>query len=790
VNKKDLTEQEIRTRFITPAIQDAGWRPRQIREEVYITDGQIHPRGRVAPRGKRKFADYVLYHHNLPFAIVEAKDNNHPLGGGMQQAIEYACMWDVPFAYSSNGDGFLEHDMLASGASSAGYRIEVALPLDEFPSPEELWARYQQARALTPEVRKAIDQPYHYEYGGKTPRYYQQVAINRAVETIARGQDRLLLVMATGTGKTYVAFQIIWRLWKAGLAKRILFLADRNILVDQARTNDFKPFGGAMTKVTRHQIDKSYEVYLALYQGISGSEEWQDVYRQFSPGFFDLVIVDECHRGSAAEDSAWREVLDYFESATQIGMTATPKETKYVSNIEYFGEPVYTYSLKQGIEDGFLAPYKVIRVNLDIDVDGWEPAEGQLDRYGREIPDQQFTARDFDRTLVIDERTQQVAQRVSEYLKGTDRFHKTIVFCRDIEHAERMRQALVNENADLVAQDRRYVMRITGDSPEGKLQLDNFIDPSQSHPVIATTSELLTTGVDTQTVHLIVLDAIINSMTKFKQIIGRGSRIREEYGKRYFAIMDFRHATRLFYDPEFDGEPVQVYEPGEDEPVVPPDDGDEEPGIPDEGEIPQPEPGRRRRSRDKLYVDGVEVSVLAERVQYYDAQGNLVTESFTAFSRKNIRKVFASLEDFLTRWNAADRKSAILVALLDHGVLLDELQTEVGQQFDPFDLICHVAYDRPALTRSERARKVKEQALFDKYEDTARQVLAALLDKYTNEGIEALEEALDTRKIRPMLLIPPFNRLGRPMEIVRSFGGRGPYLQAVRQLTQQIYAAA
>lgn len=784
MGKKDLTEQEIRSQYIYPAIHEtAGWPRAQIREEVYITDGQIHPRGRVAPRGRRKFADYVLYHHNLPLAIVEAKDNNHPLGGGMQQALEYAAMWDVPFAYSSNGDGFLEHDLLASGAPGESFRIEVALPLGQFPSPDGLWARYQQARAIPAQGQKALAQPYYYEPGGKAPRYYQEVAVNRTLEAIARGQDRILLVMATGTGKTYVAFQIIWRLWKADLKQRILFLADRNILVDQARINDFRPFGGAMTKVTGRQIDKSYEIYLALYQGISGSEEWQNVYRQFSPGFFDLVIVDECHRGSAAADSAWREVLDYFESATQIGMTATPKETKYVSNIEYFGEAVYTYSLKQGIEDGFLAPYKVIRVNLDIDADGWRPDEGQLDRYGHEIPDEEYTARDFDRTLVIDERTRLVAARVSEYLKATDRFHKTIVFCRDIEHAERMRQALVNENADLVVQDGRYVMRITGDSPEGVNQLDNFIDPAERYPVIATTSELLTTGVDTQTVQLIVLDTFINSMTKFKQIIGRGSRIREEYGKRYFAIMDFRNATRLFYDPQFDGEPVQVYEPGEGDPVVPPDRPDGEPL--DEGDEPE-----RRKSRDKLYVDGVEVRVLAERVQYYDAQGKLVTESFTAFSRKNIRSVYGTLDEFLTHWNAAGRKSAILVELLQHGVLLDELQSEVGREFDPFDLICHVAYERPALTRSQRARKVREQALFDRYEATARAVLEALLERYASEGIEALEQALDERHLRTMLLVPPFSRLGRPLEIMRAFGGTAPYRQAVQQLAEQIYTAA
>jgi type I restriction enzyme R subunit len=777
VTKKDLTEQEIRTRYITPAIRDAGWTLEQVREELYLTDGQLHPRGQIALRGERKFADYVLYHQNIPLAIVEAKDNNHPLGGGMQQALDYADMLDAPFAYSSNGDGFLQHTLLTQDGL-----IEQELSLDAFPSPDVLWERYTQHKDMPAQVQTILHQPYHYEYGGKTPRYYQEVAINRTLEAIARGQDRLLLVMATGTGKTYTAFQIIWRLWKAGLKQRILFLADRNILVDQAKTNDFKPFGGAMTKVTERQIDKSYEIYLALYQGLAGSEGWQNVYRQFSPGFFDLVIVDECHRGSAAADSAWREVLDYFAEATQIGMTATPKETRYVSNIDYFGEPVYVYSLKQGIEDGFLAPYKVVRVNLDIDVDGWRPEEGQLDRYGQEIPDEEFTARDFDRTIVIDERTKKVAQRVSEFLKATDPFAKTIVFCRDIEHAERMRQALVNENADLVAQNRRYVMRITGDSQD---ELDNFIDPAERYPVIATTSKLLSTGVDTQTCRLIVLDTVINSMTEFKQVIGRGSRIKEEYGKLYYTIMDFRNATRLFYDPAFDGEPVQIYEPGEDDPIVPPEDA--ETPTP---EIEATQPTGRRRSRDKLYVDGVEVNVLAERVQYYDAHGKLVTESFTAFSRQNICRTYGSLEAFLTQWNATERKQVILVELLKQGVLLDELQAEIGQEFDPFDLICHVAFDRPALTRSERAHGVKQQGIFDRYEAKARRVLEALLQKYTDEGIEALEKAIDAATMAAFLKVSPFREMGRPIEIIDAFGGRAAYVAAVRQLEQGIYAVA
>lgn len=778
MNKKDLTEQEIRTRYITPAIhEDAGWPREQIREGVYMTDGRILPRGKHAERGERKFADYVLYHTSLPLALIEAKDNNHPLGGGMQQALAYAELWDIPFVYSSNGDGFLEHDRLAQSGP-----VERVLRLDEFPPPAALWARYMQHKALSPGAQAAIAQPYHYAVEGKTPRYYQEVAINRAVEAIGRGQERVLLVMATGTGKTYVAAQIIWRLWKGGVKKRILFLADRNILVDQARTNDFKHFGAAMTKITHRQIDKSYEIYLALYQGLTGTEAWQDAYKQFSPDFFDLVVVDECHRGSAAADSAWREILTYFAGATHIGLTATPKETAEVSNMDYFGEPLYTYSLKQGIEDGFLAPYRVIRVNLDIDVDGWQPEAGQVDLYGREIPEGEYTARDFDRTLVIDKRTQAVARAVSDYLKRTDRFQKTIVFCRDIEHAERMRQALVNENGDLIAQNRKYIWRITGDTPDGAQELGNFIDPAERYPVIVTTSKLLTTGVDAQTCRLIVLDTVINSMTEFKQIIGRGSRIKEEYGKFYFTIMDFRNVTRLFYDPQFDGEPVQVYEG--DFPEAAPDEAAPPPGA------AAGTPSGKAHSRDKLYVNGVPVSVLAERVQYYDVNGQLVTESFSAFSRRALRQRYATLEDFLTEWRAADRKSLLVVELLRRGLLLEQLQAEVGGDFDPFDLICHIAYDRPALTRSERARQVRQADYFAKYGERARQVLDALLEKYTNEGLEALERAIDERELAGFLQVAPFRELGRPIEIINTFGGKAPYIAAVKQLQQQLYAVA
>lgn len=563
LDKKSLSERDICTKFITPAIKDvAGWDLTQFFEE--FTLGKIHVRGKSVGRGVRDRADYILfYKKNLPLAIIEAKDNHHEIGAGMQQALRYAEMLDIPFAYSTNGDGFVEHDR-----TRAQGQLERTLGLNDFPSPQELWERYKVWKQIQPEEEKIITQPYF--IGEKPPRYYQQVAINRTVEAIAKGQNRILLVMATGTGKTYTAFQIMYRLWKAKKKKRILFLADRNILVDQARLNDFKYFGDVMTKISDREVDKSFEVYLALYQAVSGTEEALNVYKQFSPGFFDLIFVDECHRGSAAEDSAWRAILDYFAPATQIGLTATPKETNQISNIDYFGEPVYTYSLKQGIEDGFLAPYKVVRIEIDRDIDGWRPRAGQKDAYGYDIPDEVYYGPDFDKTLVIEERTQLVAHLVTEHLKASNRMHKTILFCRDIQHAEEMRRALINENGDLFSQNFKYIMRITGDSPDGKRELDNFIDPNEPYPVLVTTSKLLGTGVDTQTVQLIVLDSIINSMTEFKQMIGRGTRVLEKKNKLYFTIMDFRNATRLFRDKDFDGDPVQVYEPTPADPVTPP----------------------------------------------------------------------------------------------------------------------------------------------------------------------------------------------------------------------------
>lgn len=607
MNKRELTEQEIRTRYITPAIQEAGWQPTQIREEYYFTDGRFHiQQNDKATRGKRSFADYLLIYKNVSLAIVEAKENKHSIGSGMQQGLRYADVLDVPFVYSSNGDGFLEHDRLSGDGI-----VERELAMGAFPSPEALWQRYTQQEKITPVQEPIVTQAYHFERDGKSPRYYQRVAIQRAINVITKGQNRILLVMATGTGKTYTVFQIIWRLWKAGQVKRILYLADRNILVNQARTNDFKHFGDKMTMIKKRQVDKSYEVYFALYQGVTGSEEWHNVYQQFSANFFDLIVVDECHRGSAAEDSAWREVLEYFNSAIQIGLTATPKETEYISNIDYFGDPVYTYSLKQGIEDGFLAPYKVIRINLDKDVDGWMPLPGQTDKYGNVIEDREYGIGDWDKSVVLEQRNALVARRIADYLMLTDPYAKTIVFCVDIAHAERMRQQLVNAIGGEAATNRRYVMRITGDSKEGRDELDNFIDPAERFPVIATTSKMLTTGVDAQTCQLIVLDTVINSMTEFKQIIGRGTRLRPDFGKTHFAIMDFRNATRLFYDPEFDGDPVQVYEPGPDDPPVPPVEPDDEP--PDGGDEPE--------KPSKYFVNDVPVTIVAERVQFYDTGG-------------------------------------------------------------------------------------------------------------------------------------------------------------------------
>ena len=773
MKKHEMTEEDIKLQFITPAIENAGWdKFKQIKLEYNFTDGRVIVRGNVTARGKRKRTDYLLFYKpNLPLAIVEAKDNLHSVGAGMQQGIEYALVLDVPFVYSSNGDGFLEHDMKTG--------VEREITLEQFPSPQELWERYTGNEHLTSDQEELITEPYYYQLGEKTPRYYQRIAINRTIEAIARGQNRILLVMATGTGKTYTAFQIIHRLWKSGRKKKILFLADRNILVDQTMQQDFKPFAKVMTKIEGRKLDSSYELYLSLYQQLAGDEN-EEPFREFTPDFFDLIVIDECHRGSAKEESRWRKILEYFSCATQIGMTATPKETKEVSNISYFGTPIYTYSLKQGIDDGFLAPYKVVRVGLDKDLEGWRPTAGQHDIYGYEIDDREYNIKDYDKNLIIDERTLAVAKRVTRFLRENDRFAKTIVFCVDIDHAERMRQALVNENADLVAESPKYVMRITGDNAEGKAQLDYFIAEDSKYPVIVTTSKLMTTGVDCKTCRLIVLDNNINSMTEFKQIIGRGTRLKPEYGKEYFTIMDFRNACRLFADPEFDGDPISIIDDGGDPPETPPIVDPPEPPNPfgpGGGPVDPPEP------RHKFRVRGVEVTILNERVQYYDKDGKLITESVTDYSRKNILGEYATLDSFLRAWNSDKRKQAIIDELQERGVLLEALRDAAGgKDIDDFDLICHIAYDKAPLTKAERANNVKKRGYLYQFSGLAQEVLFALLEKYMNEGISEIDSI-------EILSNDPFRKFGNPMKIAKLFGGKAGYIKAVRELQKEIYAA-
>lgn len=797
VSKKDLSEQDIRTKFITPAIEKAGWdRMTQLGEDVPLTDGKIFIRGNLFARGKLKRADYVLYYKpNIPIAIIEAKDNNHSVRSGIQQALGYReLLKDVPCVYSSNGDAFFEHDF-----TSANGKIEREISLDEFPTPEELWKRYKKLNNIEePQEITVAEQDYFYDSTGKKPRYYQQVAINRIVEAIAKGQDRILLVLATGTGKTYVAFQTIYRLWKSGMKKRILFLADRNALINQTVTGDFKHFGEAMTVIKKKKINKSFEIYLALYQGLTGYDEDKDAFREFSRDFFDLIIIDECHRGSAAADSAWREILDYFNSATHIGLTATPKETSKVSNIDYFGDPIYTYSLKQGIEDGFLAPYQVLRIGLNVDLEGWRPEEGKTDKDGNLVDDREYNVKDYDRSLVIDERTQVAARKLSEYLKKTDRFAKTIIFCVDIDHAERMAEALRNENQDLVAKNPKYVMQITGDNDEGKRELHPFQNEESRYPVLVTTSKLLTTGVDAPTCKLIVLDANIGSMTEFKQIIGRGTRLSPEFGKYYFTIVDFRENARKFSDPDFDGPPIQDEHFGEDDDIDVPvpdntDQTDEETGEepnPEDFKDTQTDPGNETgggevtepRSR-KIYVNGVEVTVLNERIQYYGHDGKLTTQSLDDFTKQNVLKKYKSLNEFLNRWQSAEKKKAIIDELQEQGILLYELQQEVGKELDPFDLICHIAFEMPPLTRKERAEKVKKRNYFAKYGENARKVLENLLDKYADEGVENIESL-------KVLTIDPLKDFGTPREIYSFFGDKEQYLQAIKELENEIYKTA
>lgn len=803
-----LSEDDTSAKLITPALYRAGWDESAIRRQLFFTAGRIIVRGKLVTRGRAKKADYVLYHAHFPIALIEAKHNFKAVGDGMQQALDYATTLNIPFVFSSNGQGFVLHDRTGHAA-----QLETNLSIDAFPSPAELWSRYLVWRGLTPEQEQVVTQPYFDDASGKEPRYYQRNAVNAAVEAIAKGQNRVLLVMATGTGKTYTAFQIIWRLWKAGQKKRVLFLADRNILIDQTMVNDFRPFGGAMAKLSvnaktieradgsemelplamgrggpdnKRRINAAYEIYLGLYQAITGPEERQKLFKEFSPSFFDLIVIDECHRGSAAEDSAWREILTHFSAATQIGMTATPKETEYVSNTDYFGPALYTYSLKQGIHDGFLAPYKVIKVHLDVDVEGFRPQPGQLDQYGHEIEDRLYNQKDFDRNIIIDTRTARVAKWVSDYLKASgDRFQKTIVFCVDTPHAARMRQAFINENADLVKKFPRYVMRITGDDTEGKEQLGNFIDPESPVPVIVTTSRLLSTGVDAQTCRLIVLEREVGSMTEFKQIVGRGTRVHEDTRKYYFTLIDFRKATNHFADPDFDGEPVQIYEPKEDDPVLPPDNfaNDDQTYIA-EGVYPpleSPLPQGVSEPRPKYFISGQPVKVLTERVEYLDANGKLVTESLRDYSRKTIRAHYASLDVFLRRWKSAERKDIIIDELAAEGLPLEPLQSEVGIDLDPFDLICHIAFDQPPLTRRERADEVRKRDIFTKYGPQARAVLEALLTKYQDEGVVG---DLDNVKL---LEIPPFNKMGTPFQLIKPFGTKAGYEQAVHDLQTELY---
>ena len=804
INKRTLTETDIITKYILPSVKDAGWDDMtQIRQEVKLRDGKVIVRGQLGVRKTVKSADIVLYHKpNMPLAVIEAKANKHEVGKGMQQALDYARLLDVPFAFASNGDGYIFHDKTVTHGP-----IETQIALADMPSPEALWQKFCVWKGYSEAQLPYVTQPYFDDGSGKMPRYYQLQAINKTIEAVSKGNDRILLVMATGTGKTYTAFQIIWRLWKAKQKKRILFLADRNILVDQTRINDFQPFGQAMTKITGRTVDPAYEIHLALYQALTGPEESQKAYKQVDPDFFDLIIIDECHRGSAAEDSAWREILEYFSSATQVGLTATPKETDTVSNTDYFGDPAYTYSLKEGIEDGFLAPYKVIRVDLDVDLQGWRPTKGQVDKNGEIIEDRIYNQKDFDRTMVIDERTEVVAQTISAYLKRTDPMAKTIVFCNDIDHADRMRRALINHNPEQVKKNEKYVMKITGDDDLGKAQLDNFINPKKAYPVIATTSELMSTGVDAKTCKLVVLDQNIQSMTKFKQIIGRGTRIDDRYNKLWFTILDFKKATELFADERFDGIPEKVMvktsdditdldntdfdeelssQDYETEPTEHWELGEERPDFGNDHDtgtlndvFPGDDDGDSRYI--KYHVSGITVKKIAERVQYYDTDGKLVTESFKDYTRNTVKRQFATLDDFIKKWQESDRKQAVIEELQNEGVIWQALEDDISKDLDPFDLICHVAFDQPPLTRAERVNQVKKRNYFAKYSEAAQKVLNALLDKYADSGVVEIES-------KEVLKVTPFDQMGRPLEIVKTaFGSPAEYEKAISELEHELY---
>ena len=763
MSKKDLTEEDIKLRYITPAIQNAGWKNEHIRMEYYFTDGRVIFQGKVHARQTGKKADYLLFHAaNKPIAIVEAKDNNKPLGGGMGQAMEYAQILDIPFAYSSNGDGFLEHDFLTGK--------ETELSLEQFPTPEELYKRLVDARQLSGEALKIVEQPFYSDPYTYEPRYYQRIAVERTVEAIAKGKDRVLIVMATGTGKTITAFQIIHRLRVSGTKKKILYLADRNILIDQTMVQDFKPFKKVMTKVQGATIDSAYEVYMALYhQLVSNEEGVEDPFRQVQPTFFDLIIVDECHRGSAKDDSAWRKVLEYFNSATQIGMTATPKAETGANNLDYFDEPIFTYSLLQGIQDGFLAPYRVTNSYISIDLQGFKPDDDEKDLLGRDIAQRLYERKDIGRDIAFNKRREIVAKRITKMLKQIGRMTKTIVFCTDIEEAEVMRSLLVNLNADLCRKDARYIMRITGDDNVGKKQLDNFIDVDQPYPTVVTTSELLATGVDCKTCGLIVIDKEIGSMTEFKQIIGRGTRLRTDKGKWHLEILDFRNATAKFKDPKFDGDPE------------PPQGKNGKPYT-----IPEGPSSVVSEPHVKYLVEGEQIAITTEIVSILGEDGKTMrTESITDFTRKQIRKRYATLNDFVKNWTEAERKKAIVDELKDYSVLVDAVREKnpALAHADIFDVICHVAFDQPPVTRRERANNVKKRNYFAKYEGKAREVLEALLDKYADYGILNLEDS-------NILDNAPFNKIGKPQKIVKLFGGLDKFEQALKELENEIYKTA
>ena len=806
--KKKLSERDIITKYIIPALAQSGFdTQRQVREEVSFTDGRIIVNGKKTKRGERKRADIIIYYKpNIPVAVVEAKDNNHTVGAGMQQALEYAETLDIPVAISSNGDGFvIQYRKNCGGEDTSGKTIVLEnADLEHFPTPYELWNCYKRYNRLASKEEEDTSLcSYYFDSTGRAPRYYQRIAINRTVEAIARGQNRILLVMATGTGKTYTAFQIIYRLWKAGCKKRILYLADRNNLITQTKKGDFKHFKDKCHIIKHKKIDKSYEIYLALYQGLTNYDEETDAYKEFSSDFFDLIIVDECHRGSVDEDKAWHKILSYFSSATQIGMTATPKETKTLSNIEYFGEPLYTYSLKQGIDDGFLAPYKVLRVGMNVDLEGYRPEHGKTDIDGELVEDRLYNTKDYDRNIVIDERTALVAKKIMEYLTNSDPMAKTIVFCVDIEHAERMRQALLKyAPEEITARSDKYIVRITGDDPVAKGYLEDFINPEEPFPVIATTSKLMSTGTDAQTCKVICLDENIGSMTEFKQIIGRGTRINEDYGKKYFTIIDFRNVTDKFADKDFDGAPVRIKESKQDdklsEEII--DEGSGEEHIdpvtgkevefaevvygneyPDGYELGEETPSYG--PKPKVYVNGVDVSILSERKQYLDADGRLITTSVKEFCKTGILTSYRSLDNFLQTWNDAEKKRAIIEELENQGIIFEELKEEIKSDLDIFDLICHIAWDAPALTRKERAENVRKRNYWTKYGDKARAVLEALLDKYAESGIENIESM-------KVLTTPPLDKLGTATELVGLFGGKPQYLAAIRELEAEIYKVA